>query len=202
MAKRRLTRSFYERDALVVGPGLIGCILAHDSPLGVASVRLLETEAYRGHRDPGSHGYRGETPRTAVMYGPPARLYVYFTYGMHWCANVVCSIDGDCQAVLFRAGEPVEGIELMRARRGGLSDDRLLASGPARLAQALGISKEHNGTSVLRGGSIHLYEDHLTEGLRAGLVSQTTRIGLGAGKGDSLAWRWVVPGHPHASRRS
>ncbi|MBA2725465.1 MAG: DNA-3-methyladenine glycosylase, partial [Actinobacteria bacterium] len=101
----------------------------------------------------------------------------------------------------FRAAEPVDGIELMRKRRGGLGDDRLLASGPARLAQALGISREHNGTSVLRGGSVHLYEDDLTDRLRSGPVSQTTRIGLGVGKGDSLAWRWVVPGHPHASRR-
>jgi DNA-3-methyladenine glycosylase len=102
---RRLTRVFYERNALAVARDLIGCIFVHDHPEGPVAVRLVETEAYRGPIDPGSHGYRGITPRTLVMYGPPGRLYVYFTYGMHYCANIVCAREGECEAVLLRAGD-------------------------------------------------------------------------------------------------
>ena len=201
LGKQRLTKDFFARDALEVAEGLIGCVIESRRPEGLASVRIVETEAYRGHLDPGSHGYRGITPRTEVMFGPPGRLYVYFTYGMHWCANTVCGRDGECQGVLLRAGEPVAGVELMRERRGGLANDRLLASGPGRLAQALGISKEHNGTSVVRGGEVHIYRDALTEATRKLEVLQTKRIGLGVGKGEDLPWRWVVAGHPHASRK-
>ncbi|MEA2453533.1 MAG: DNA-3-methyladenine glycosylase [Actinomycetota bacterium] len=163
-------------------------------------MRLVETEAYRGRIDPGSHGYRGITPRTEVMYGPPGYLYVYFTYGMHWCTNIVCARDGECEAVLMRAGEPVEGIELMRKNRPGIAKDRLLASGPARLAQAMGIDKRHNGATLLRGGEFFCAEDPTTVGMRSGPVSQTARIGLSSGRGDDIPWRFVVPGHPYASR--
>ncbi|HYP22635.1 MAG TPA: DNA-3-methyladenine glycosylase, partial [Actinomycetota bacterium] len=173
-------------------------VFAHRTPEGIAAVRLVETEAYRGPLDPGSHGYRGVTPRTEVMYGPPAHLYVYFTYGMHWCANVVCGRAGECEAVLLRAGEPLVGADLMRLRRGEVGD-KLLASGPARLAQALGIARSHNGATLLRGGDFWCAEDDLTNDLRDGEVSQTTRIGLAEGRGDDIPWRFVVPGHPHAS---
>ncbi|HEV2754830.1 MAG TPA: DNA-3-methyladenine glycosylase [Actinomycetota bacterium] len=197
---RRLPRGFYARDALTVARELIGCVFFHrhaeDGPTGV---RLVETEAYRGPQDPGSHGYRGVTPRTEVMFGPPGRLYVYFTYGMHWCANVVCGEPGTCEAVLLRAGEPVVGADVIRRRRGDVPD-RLLASGPARLAQALGIGKSHNGASLLRGGTMWCAEDEHTAALRAE-ASQTTRIGLAPGRGDDIPWRFVVPDHPHASRR-
>lgn len=196
----RLTRAFYARPALDVARDLIGCVLVHETPEGRASVRLVETEAYRGSMDPGSHGFRGPTPRTEVMFGPPGRLYVYFTYGMHFCANVVCDREGVCEAVLLRAGEPVDGIELMRERRGAVPD-RLLAAGPGRLAQALGLGREHNGASLLRGSSVWLYEDGETDTYREGEITQTVRIGLGEGKGEDLPWRFVVPGHPHASRR-
>lgn len=198
---KRLPQSFYARDALTVARELIGVVFVHRHPEGLAGVRLVETEAYRGPQDPGSHGYRGVTPRTQVMFGPPGRLYVYFTYGMHWCANVVCGRAGTCEAVLLRAGEPVLGADLMRRRRGAVAD-RLLASGPARLAQALGIGKPQNGASLLRGGEMWCAEDEHTQALRWGEVSQTTRIGLGPGRGDDIPWRFVVPGHPHASRRA
>jgi DNA-3-methyladenine glycosylase len=199
---RRLTRSFYERDALSVARDLIGCLFVYKHPEGgPLAVRLVETEAYRGPLDPGSHGYRGMTARTRTMYGPPGRLYVYFTYGMHWCSNIVCGSDGVCEAVLLRAGEPVEGIELMRSNRGGLVKDRLLTSGPARLTQAFGLSKLHDGSSLLRGGAFFCAEDAETERMRAGEISQTTRIGLSEGRGDDIPWRFVVPGHPYASRR-
>ncbi len=202
----RLRRSFYERDAVTVARELIGCVLTHRSAEGIASVRLVETEAYRGPQDPGSHGFRGVTPRTEVMFGPPGRIYVYFSYGMHWCANIVCGRDGECEAVLLRAGQPLQGIELMRTRRQGVVErrgeraDRLLTSGPARLTQALGIGKQHNGAEILRGGPIWCSEDEETEALRRGPVSQTPRIGLGEGRGDDIPWRFVIAGHPYASR--
>jgi DNA-3-methyladenine glycosylase len=199
---KRLTLDFYRRDALSVARDLIGCIFVHDDVEGRAAVRLVEDEAYRGAIDPGSHGYRGMTRRTEVMYGPPGRLYVYFTYGMHWCANVVCAPRGSCEAVLLRAGEPIEGVELMRSRRPAATRDRDLASGPARLAQAMGIGRRQNGASVLRGGDFFIATDDETAAYRAGEIAQTVRIGLGAGKGDELPWRFVVPGHPYASRRA
>lgn len=198
---KRLPKSFYSRDALTVARDLIGCLFVHDGPQGRLAVRLVETEAYRGEHDPGSHGFRGMTPRTRTMFGPPGHLYVYFTYGMHWCANVVCGPEGVCEAVLLRAGEPVEGIEVMRVNRPGIANDRLIAAGPARLTQAMGISKPHDGASLLRGGSFHCAEDELTGEFRSGEVGQTVRVGLAAGRGDELPWRFVVPGHPHASRR-
>ncbi|MFN2488436.1 MAG: DNA-3-methyladenine glycosylase [Actinomycetota bacterium] len=197
---RRLPRSFYARDALTVARALIGCLFIHESSAGWVGVRLVETEAYRGLIDPGSHGYRGPTPRTRSMHGPPGHLYIYFTYGMHWCANVVCARQGVCEAVLLRAGEPVVGIDSMRARRPGARSDRLLASGPARLTQALGIGGSHDGSSLLRGGGLWCGEDDTSATLRAGEIAQTKRIGLAPGRGDDLLWRFVVRGHPHASR--
>jgi DNA-3-methyladenine glycosylase len=128
-------------------------------------------------------------------------LYVYFTYGMHWCANIVCARAGECEAVLLRAGEPVDGLELMRARRATVKKDNLIAAGPARLAQAMGIGREHNGASLLRGGLLWCYQDETTESYRAAEIAQTVRIGLSAGRGETIPWRFVVPGHPHASRR-
>lgn len=194
-------RSFYERDALTVAKELIGCLFVHHSPEGTTAVRLVETEAYLGPNDPGSHGYRGVTPRTEVMYGPPGRLYVYFTYGMHWCSNIVCGPDGECAAVLLRAGEPLTGIDLMHERR-ATSQERDVASGPARLAQAMGLAKAHNGATLLRGGHLWCAEDKETDTYRNGPVTQTSRIGLATGRGDTLPYRFVLAGHPHASRKS
>jgi DNA-3-methyladenine glycosylase len=199
---RRLPRSFFERDAISVARDLIGCALVHDRPGGRTSVRLVEVEAYRGEIDPGSHGYRGITARNRTMFGPPGRLYVYFTYGMHWCANVVCGPQGVCEAVLLRAGEPLEGIEVMRSRRKGIANDRWLASGPARLAQAMGITNSHDGATLLRGGDLWIVEDRVTVEYRAKEIARTVRVGLGLGKGEELPWRFVVAGHPHASRRT
>lgn len=198
---RRLPRDFYERDALTVAQELIGCLFIRSTPQGRLAARLIEVEAYRGRIDPGSHGHRGVTERTRVMYGPAGCLYVYFSYGMHWCANIVCAREGECEAVLLRAAEPIDGVELMRRNRNGISDDRLLAAGPARLAQAFGIDKSCNGASVLRGGEFWCAEDSDTPKVRSGEVSQTVRVGLGKGRGDDIPWRFVVPGHPFASRR-
>jgi DNA-3-methyladenine glycosylase len=131
---------------LEVAPRLLGAVLRHD---GVA-VRLTEVEAYDGANDPGSHAFRGPTARNEVMFGPAGRLYVYFTYGMHHCANVVCGPDGTASAVLVRAGEVVEGVELARARR-GTHPDRDLARGPARLCSALGLDLTHRGLDLTTG---------------------------------------------------
>lgn len=135
------------------------------------------------------------------MFGPPGRLYVYFTYGMHWCVNIVCAREGVSEAVLLRAGEPLFRIEAMRRRRPGIRDDRLLAAGPARLTQAMGIDKRHDGSSLLRGGPFWCAEDEVTADYRRLEVAQTVRVGLTPGRGDELPWRFVVPGHPYASRR-
>ena len=199
---RRLTKAFYERDSITVARELIGCVFVHRDGKTELAVRLVETEAYRGEQDPGSHGFRGVTPRTRTMFGPPGRLYVYFTYGMHWCMNIVCGPEGVCEAALLRAGEPVEGIDVMRLNRGGIVKDALLTSGPARLAQAMGISKPHDGASLLRGGAFLCAEDELTDSFRNGKIAQTERIGLATGRGHDIPWRFVVPGHPYASRRT
>ncbi len=197
----RLTKAFYSRDAISVARDLIGCVFVHDSEEGKTSVRIVEVEAYRGSEDPGSHGYRGPTPRTEVMFGPPGHLYVYFTYGMHWCSNVVCAQPGISEAVLLRAGEPLEGIELMHERR-NVNNDRLLASGPARLTQAMGIARPENGTKLVGRSSMWIYADGATHDYRAKEIAQTVRIGLAEGRGDDLPWRFVVRNNPHTSRRA
>ena len=134
-----------------VAPTLLGAVLRH----GTVAVRLTEVEAYDGTSDPASHAYRGPTARNAVMFGPPGHLYVYFSYGMHWAANLICGPDGLASGVLLRAGEVVEGLEIARERRGRASD-RDLARGPGRLTQALGITSEHKGAYLLDGGPLRL----------------------------------------------
>jgi DNA-3-methyladenine glycosylase len=131
---------------LDVAPLLLGATLRH----GDVACRLTEVEAYDGPDDPGSHAHRGQTPRNAVMFGPPARLYVYFTYGMHFCCNVVCGPPGRPSAVLLRAGEIVEGIDVARSRRPTARTDRDLARGPANLCQALAIGADQNGGDLTR----------------------------------------------------
>jgi DNA-3-methyladenine glycosylase len=144
-----LPRDTFARSAVEVAPAVLGCVLEHETPEGLVAVALTEVEAYHGQADPASHAYRGQTPRNAVMFGPPGHAYVYFTYGMHFCVNLVCLPEGAASAVLLRAGRVVEGEDLARARRtapgpGG----RDLARGPARLCQALAITRAQNGADV------------------------------------------------------
>jgi DNA-3-methyladenine glycosylase len=173
---------FLEGPALEVAPRLLGAVLR----AGEVAVRLTEVEAYAGAHDPGSHAYRGQTPRNAVMFGPAGHLYVYFTYGMHHCCNVVCGPDGEAAAVLLRAGEVVDGLELARERRPGASD-RDLARGPARLCRTLGIDGAHDGTD-LRHGRVRL--EPTTEPL--GPVQTGPRVGLR--RAADRPWRFWVDG--------
>ncbi len=144
-----LPRETFARGAVEVAPALLGCVLEHDTPEGLVAVTLTEVEAYHGQADPASHAYRGQTPRNAVMFGPPGHAYVYFTYGMHFCVNLVCLPEGTASAVLLRAGRVIEGEDLARKRRTAPGPaGRDLARGPARLCQALGIAREQNGADV------------------------------------------------------
>ena len=144
---RALTRRFFDRDALAVAPELLNKVLVGN---GVAA-RLVEVEAYRADIDPGSHAFRGRTPRIASMFAQPGTLYVYFSYGNHWCMNAVCGPGERAHAVLLRAAAPLEGLELMRERRVKAARDRDLTAGPGRLGQAFGADRSLDGSSLLRG---------------------------------------------------
>jgi DNA-3-methyladenine glycosylase len=150
-ARDLIPRDFFDRLSVPVAPDLLGCVLEHQTEAGLVAVELTEVEAYAGASDPASHSYRGKTARNAVMFGPPGHAYVYFTYGMHFCVNVVCAGNGSASAVLFRAGRIVVGEELARARRsrdGKSIPYRDLARGPARLCQALDIDRSLDGVDV------------------------------------------------------
>jgi DNA-3-methyladenine glycosylase len=180
------------RPSLEAAPALLGAVLRHHVPEGVVAVRLTEVEAYAGADDPGSHAFRGPTRRNEVMFGPPGRLYVYFTYGMHHCCNVVVGEPGTASAVLLRAGEVVEGREVARARR-PRSSDRDLARGPARLCQALGIDLSHNGTD-LSEGPLTLEPG---PGVPRDRVASGPRVGLR--EAADHPWRFWVEGEPSVS---
>jgi DNA-3-methyladenine glycosylase len=193
---KALPRSFYARDSRELAPLLNKLLVARTDDGLRLSARLVEVEAYCGSDDAGSHAFRGMTPRTEVMFGPPGRLYVYFTYGMHWCANVVATKDGDAAAVLLRAAAPVDGIDVMRARRLKARRDRDLLAGPARLCQAFGLTGSDNGADLVRG-PVRIYDDGIAPPAVPGI---STRIGLSPGRGDDHPWRFYVPGDPNLSR--
>ena len=142
--------AFFDRDVTVVARELLGALVVSRLNGGLSAGRIVETEAYLGRDDPASHGYRDRrNERNTALFGPPGTWYVYLSYGVHWCSNLVCGPEGTAGAVLLRALEPVEGLELMRRRRGGV-DDRHLCSGPGKLCQALGISRSLDGTLMPR----------------------------------------------------
>ncbi len=186
-------RSLLERPATEVAPRLLGSVLRH----GDVAVRLTEVEAYLGHLDPGSHAFRGRTPRNSVMFGPPGHLYTYFTYGMHVCANVVCGEEGTATAVLLRAGEVIEGTETARRRRTTSKSDADLARGPARLCVALGIALSQNGVD-LASGDIRL--ELAPKPVPHGRIRTGPRTGV-SGTGGSLnfPWRFWIAGDPTVS---
>jgi len=192
----RLTREFYEDSPLVVAPRLLNKLLVTaDGRAG----RIVEVEAYWGAQDPASHAYRGRTPRNATMFLAGGHLYVYMSYGMHWCANVVCGPEGEAQAVLLRALEPVRGLDLMRAARWRgqrRQDDRDLCRGPGRLCQALGIDRAYDGVDLTRRSAAAWVADD-------GVAPPDSPVGsarVGISAGTDLPWRFAVAGHQCLSR--
>jgi DNA-3-methyladenine glycosylase len=176
---------------LEVAPTLLGAHLV----AGPVVVRLTEVEAYAGESDPGSHAFRGRTPRTEVMFGRAGIAYVYFSYGMHWCLNVVTGPDGQASAVLVRAGQVVEGLEVARERRPGVSD-RDLARGPARLTRALGVDGAYGGTDLLDPTApLRLLPGEPVDPRR---VRSGPRVGV-SGDGAAAPWRFWVSGEPTVS---
>ncbi len=188
-----LPRRFYDRDALEVAPEFLNKVLAGN---GVRA-RIVEVEAYRGCDDPGAHSYRGETLRNATMFGKPGLLYVYFSYGMHWCANAVCGPGSTPHAVLVRAAVPIGGLALMRERRAKARRDVELCKGPGRIGQAFAFDRSLDGADLVRG-PVRVVDDGVPPPRSPGV---STRVGLAAGKGDTLPYRFYVAGDPHVSAR-
>lgn len=188
-------RALLSRPSPLVAPDLLGWTLSRTSAECTVAVRLSEVEAYAGADDPASHAYRGLTPRTRVMFGPPGHLYVYFTYGMHWCCNVVTGTDGEASAVLLRAGLVVSGADVARARRGPRVRDRALARGPATLTQALGITGADDGADLLSGAALRLEPPAV--GLAEHTVSRGPRVGVSSAA--DVPWRFWVTGDETAS---
>jgi len=189
-----LPRAFYDRETELVSRELLGTILVSETPDGVTAGRIVETEAYLGEHDPACHAAVGETARTKYLYGPPGTAYIYFIYGAHWCFNAVTRGVGLPSAVLVRAVEPVEGIELMRERRHHPRHDRDLTNGPGKLCAALGITGEGNGLSlsapplmICRGAPVSDAD-----------VEVTPRIGITRAADWPL--RWFVANDPYVSR--
>jgi DNA-3-methyladenine glycosylase len=190
---RRLGRAFFARPSTEVAPELLGRILVrtgHDG--GRVAARIVEVEAYE-EGDPASHSYRGRTPRTEVMFGRPGHLYVYFTYGMHHCMNVVTGRPGEGSAVLLRAAEPIEGLDEMALRRGTVEPRRLCA-GPGRFTEAFGITRAENGVDLVRDRDLGLFGGRPVP---VEEIARSTRVGVTVGV-DPL-WRWFVRGDPFVS---
>lgn len=191
-----LPREFYLQDTVVVAQRLLGQKMVRRLPGGETLAGIIvETEAYCTG-DPACHAYRGKTARNATMFGPPGHAYVYFTYGLHMMLNLVCAEEGLAEAVLIRALEPTEGLELMRDRRGGILADRQLTNGPGKLAQALGLTRsEHDGRDVTDpAGDLQV----LPHALPSFEIVAATRIGIS--QGIDLPWRFYIKDNPFVSR--
>ncbi|MGH3570093.1 MAG: DNA-3-methyladenine glycosylase [Pseudonocardia sp.] len=190
-----LPRAELADDVLQAAVRLLGCLVEADTPEGVVAVRLVEVEAYRGADDPASHSFRGRTPRNAVMFGPPGQLYVYFVYGMHFCANVACLSDGEPGAVLLRAGEVVSDLAVARRRRPTARRDADLARGPACLASLLGLNREHNGVDVTSAAS----PVRVLAGDPVAPASVRTGPRVGVATAREIPWRFWLAGSPAVS---
>jgi DNA-3-methyladenine glycosylase len=182
-----LPREFFARSVHEVAPELIGVTLLVNGVGGP----IVEAEAYQSAVDPSAHGFRGRTPRNASMFGPPGHAYVYRSYGIHWCLNLVCEEEGSAAAVLIRGLEPAHGVEVMQQRR-GLLDPRLLCAGPGRLCQALGVTRDDDGLALDEPPFELLPADS------ARAVVAAPRIGISVG--TELPWRYCAAGSPYLSR--
>jgi DNA-3-methyladenine glycosylase len=189
-----LPRSFFGAPSFEVAPVLLGCVIEHETEDGIVGVRLTEVEAYHGGADPASHAFRGRTRRNDVMFGDPGFVYVYFTYGMHYCMNLVCAPAGTASAVLLRAGEVVSGVELATSRRGGAAF-RDLARGPARLTSALGIGRPDNGRDACDPRSPLRVRPATVR--PAGICRQGPRVGVAAAA--EMPWRFWLDAEPTVS---
>ncbi|HME65957.1 MAG TPA: DNA-3-methyladenine glycosylase [Streptosporangiaceae bacterium] len=216
-----VSREFFARPAVEVAPQVLGLVLEHGTPAGLVAVALTEVEAYAGRSDPASHAYRGQTRRNAVMFGPPGHAYVYFTYGMHFCVNLVCLGNGSASAVLLRAGRIIEGEELARSRRTGVPKGvqgargvrgdgsprekkaipfRDLARGPARLCQALDIDRSLDGADVCVPESplrMRWPDASTTARSVDRKILSGPRVGISAAA--EVPWRFWVEGEPTVS---
>ncbi len=207
-----IPRDFFDRPSVQVAPDLLGCVLEHQTAAGLVAVELTEVEAYAGRADPASHAYRGKTARNAVMFGPPGHAYVYFTYGMHFCVNLVCLGVGTASAVLLRAGRVIEGEQLARARRAGRRAggdpagaglaSRDLARGPARLCQALDVDRSLDGADVCAADSPLRVRGQLAgPGTNARSAERKIcsgpRVGIAAAA--EVPWRFWIEGEPSVS---
>ncbi|MGW1819768.1 DNA-3-methyladenine glycosylase [Streptomyces sp. NPDC002125] len=197
MERTPLTRDFFDRPVLEVAPDLLGRVLVRTTDAGPMELRLTEVEAYAGEIDPGSHAFRGRTARNSVMFGPPGHSYVYFTYGMWHCLNLVCGPEGRASGVLLRAGEIGVGAEQARTRRFSARNDRELAKGPARLATALDVDRALNGVDVVAGPQGPLSVLTGTPPPRD-QVRSGPRTGVG-GDGSHQPWRFWIDGDPTVS---
>lgn len=191
MAPKKIDFSFLQGPVSAVAPRLLGCIFERHIDGQILRAKIVETEAY-DQSDAASHSYNGRTPRTEVMFGPAGFLYVYFTYGMHYCCNVVVGDEGSGAAVLIRALEPISGIDLIEHRRGRNGVE--VTNGPAKLCQALGINRTMNGHD-LRGGDLRLIP--MAE-LPADMITQTTRVGISQAK--DVPWRFYITDNPYVSK--
>ncbi len=216
-----ISRDFFARPSVLVAPDLLGCVLEHETAEGVVAVELTEVEAYAGQTDPASHAYRGKTARNAVMFGPPGHAYVYFTYGMYFCVNLVCLGENSASAVLLRAGAIIEGEELARARRSGRGRGsdlghaetpgvsaarplaaRDLARGPARLCQALAIDRSQDGTDVCAADSplrVRTGRVWPPASARSGERNISTGPRVGVSRAAEIPWRFWITGEPTVS---
>jgi DNA-3-methyladenine glycosylase len=190
-----ISRDFFARHSVQVAPELLGCVLEHQTADGLVAVELTEVEAYEGETDPASHAYHGKTQRNAVMYGPPGYAYVYFTYGMHFCVNLVCLPAGRASAVLLRAGMVTEGEDLARTRRtkSAAIASRDLARGPARLCQALGIDRSLDGADVCASGSpLRVRWPGARRTDRSAKIISGPRVGIA--RAAEVPWRFWIEG--------
>lgn len=190
---RPLPRRFYARPPDSVARALLGRLIVRETPHGRLVGRIVEVEAYGGTRDPASHGFRGETLRNRTMFGPPGHAYIYLSYGLHHCLNVVTGTVGRSAAVLIRSLEPVSGLAAM-ARRRRLTDPERLARGPGCVAQALGLTRTDDGTDLTRST---LWLANLPPRLGGRRIARTPRIGIT--RGASRRWRFLLAGHPCVS---
>ena len=189
-----LPRSFFDRPVLEVAPDLLGRLVTHRTPEGTVTARLTEVEAYDGPNDPGSHAFRGRSKRNGTMFGPPGHVYVYFTYGMHYCMNLVCGPEGMPTGILLRGAEITDGADIARKHRPSARTDRDLARGPARLVEALGVTRTDDGADICGDGPLTIHHGTPPSGA---LIRTGPRVGLR--DAPEFPWRFWIGDDPTVS---